>query len=62
MATLKIDLDEKVLEILNKLSKENQKTKEEIIKEIIENSLQERIIDKSREIIKEEKILLKRLA
>jgi len=39
MVTLKIDLDEKVLEILNELSKEKQKTKEEIIKEIIENSL-----------------------
>ena len=62
MATLKVNLDEKVLEILNNLSKENQKTKEEIIKEIIEKSLQEIIVDKARKIIKEEKALLKRLA
>ncbi len=66
MAKLVIDIDEKSLHILDKISKERKKSKEEIVKEIILNEInkkfREDLIIKAKSIIQEEKELLMKLA
>ncbi len=66
MAKLVIDIDEKSLHILDKISKARKKSKEEIVKEIILNEInkkfREDLIIKAKSIIQEEKELLMKLA
>jgi len=66
MAKLVIEIDEKSLQILDKISKARKKSKEEIVKEIILNEInkkfREDLIIKAKSIIQEEKELLMKLA
>jgi len=66
MAKLVIEIDEKSLHILDKISKARKKSKEEIVKEIILNEInkkfREDLIIKAKSIIQEEKELLMKLA
>ncbi len=62
MKALEINLDEQILNKLETLSQEKNKSKEEIVQEIIEEALERIYLEKAQKIINEEKNLLKKLA
>ncbi|NPA52338.1 MAG: hypothetical protein GXO22_05545 [Aquificae bacterium] len=57
-----IKISDELYELIKKISKEENVSEECVVEELIRKSLDEKLLEKAKKIIKEEKNLLKRLS